>query len=162
MRVLQPIQDDLNFHHENGEIYKVTVEIAGVRTRRVRVSTLITPAVTEAQITNVISTYGDVKKIHDEVWSHAYRFKVKTGVRLVDIGLKKHIPSHIKIDGHRALIWGTAFYMLSMKWAGPPNNMIARVGNCQEVNKPAMTGIHGQIWPTWYRESSIGHQQWHQ
>jgi len=104
MRVLQPIQDDLNFHHENGEIYKVTVEIAGVRTRRVRVSTLITPAVTEAQITNVISTYGDVKKIHDEVWSHAYRFKVKTGVRLVDIGLKKHIPSHIKIDGHRALI----------------------------------------------------------
>jgi len=38
------------------------------------------------------------------MWSHAYRFKVKTGVRLVEISLKKHIPSHIKVDGYRALI----------------------------------------------------------
>jgi len=49
-----------------------------------------------------MSTYGEIKKIQDEMWSH--RFKVKTGVRLVDISLKKHIPSHIKVDGHRALI----------------------------------------------------------
>ena len=67
MRVLQPIQGDLNFHHENGEISKETVDIAGVGSRRVRVSAL-PPEVTEAQITNVMSTYGDVKKIHDEVW----------------------------------------------------------------------------------------------
>jgi hypothetical protein len=33
-----------------------------------------------------------------------YSFKVKTGVRLVDIGMKKHVPSHIKIEGHHALI----------------------------------------------------------
>jgi len=42
--------------------------------------------------------------MHDEVWSPAYRFKVKTVVRLVDVSLKKHIPSHIKVDGHCALI----------------------------------------------------------
>ena len=40
MRVLQPIQCDLDFHHENGEISKVTVEIADVGLRRVSVSTL--------------------------------------------------------------------------------------------------------------------------
>ena len=60
MRVLQPIQGDLDFHHENGEISKMTVEIAGVGTRRFRVSTL-PPEVTEAQITNAMSTYGEVK-----------------------------------------------------------------------------------------------------
>ena len=42
--------------------------------------------------------------MHDEVWSPAYRFKVKTVVRLVDVSLKKHIPSHIKVEGQRALI----------------------------------------------------------
>jgi len=40
MRVLQPIQFDLDFHHENGIISKVTIEIAGVGSRRVRVTTL--------------------------------------------------------------------------------------------------------------------------
>jgi len=51
-----------------------------------------------------MSKYGEVKKIHDEVLSHTYRFKVKTGFRLVDISLRIYIPSHMKIDGHRALI----------------------------------------------------------
>jgi hypothetical protein len=81
----------------------VTIEIAGAGTRRFRVSTL-PPEVTATQITNAISIYGKVKKIHEEIWSHAYRFKVKTGVRLVDISIRKHIPSHMKIEGHRALI----------------------------------------------------------
>jgi len=55
MRVLQPIQGDLDFYHENGVISKVTVEIAGVGSIRVRVTT-IPSEVTEAQITNVTST----------------------------------------------------------------------------------------------------------
>ena len=73
MRVFQPIQGDLEFHHENGKISKVTIEIAGVGTRRVRVSAL-PPEVTATQITNAISIYGEVKKVHEEVWFHAYRF----------------------------------------------------------------------------------------
>jgi len=40
MHVLQPIQGDLDFFHEIGEISKVLVEIGGVGIRRVRVSTL--------------------------------------------------------------------------------------------------------------------------
>jgi len=81
MRAFQLIECDLEFHHENREISKVTIEITGVGTRHVRVSTL-PPEVTAAQITNAISIYGEVKKVHEEVWFHAYRFKVKMGVRL--------------------------------------------------------------------------------
>jgi len=103
MRVLQPIQGDVNFHHVNGEISKVKIDIAGVVIRRIRVSTLPSE-VTETQITNVMSNYGDIKKIQYEVWSKAYRFIVKSGVRIIDIGIKKRISSHIKVEGHRALI----------------------------------------------------------
>ena len=51
-----------------------------------------------------MSTYGEIKRIHDEMWSHGYRFKVKIGFRLFDIRLRKHIPSHIMIDGHHTVI----------------------------------------------------------
>jgi len=100
---LQQSQGELRFYHENGDISSVKVEITGVGIRRVRVSTL-PQEVTEAQIKNALAQYGDIKQIHDDVWSQAYRFKEKTGVRLVDISMTKHIPSHIKIEGRRALI----------------------------------------------------------
>ena len=76
MRVLQPIKGYINFRHVNGEISKVKFDIARVGIRRVRVSTL-PPEVTDIQIKNVMSNYGDFKKMQDEVWSQAYRFKVK-------------------------------------------------------------------------------------
>jgi len=65
---LQQFQGDLQFHHENGDISSVKVEIAGVGIRRVRVSTL-PPKITEAQIKNALSIYGDIKQIQDVVWS---------------------------------------------------------------------------------------------
>jgi len=40
LRVLQSIPGELDFYHEIGEISKVTVDIAGVGIRGVRVSTL--------------------------------------------------------------------------------------------------------------------------
>jgi len=103
MDVLQPIQWTLEFHHENEELSKLSVEIAGVGIRRVLVATL-PPEVTKKQVKKILSKYGDVKRITDEMRSQVYRFRVKTGVRLVDIGQHRHIPSHMKIEGHRALI----------------------------------------------------------
>jgi hypothetical protein len=70
MNIMQHIQEDLSFHHENGEISQVKVEAAGLGIRRVRASTL-PPEVTDSQIVNVMTTYGDIKKIQDEAWSHA-------------------------------------------------------------------------------------------
>jgi len=40
MNILQQIQCDLSFRHENGEISQVKVDITGLGIRRVRVSTL--------------------------------------------------------------------------------------------------------------------------
>jgi len=44
----------------------MTVDIAGVVIRRVRLSTL-PPGVSETHITNAMSTYGEVNKIHCDV-----------------------------------------------------------------------------------------------
>jgi len=93
MNTLKQINDDLSFRHESGDISHVKVETAGVGIRKIRVSTL-PPEVREPQIKNVLSTYGDIKQIQDEVWSPAYRFKVNTGVRLVDIGLKTYTVTY--------------------------------------------------------------------
>jgi hypothetical protein len=103
VRIIQNGQSDLEFLHENGEISKVTMEVAGIGTRRVRITTL-PPEITDTQIKNALAIYGEIQTIQEEVWSNTYRFKVKTGVRLIDMGIRKHIPSHIKIEGHRALI----------------------------------------------------------
>jgi len=51
MDVLQPIQGDLEFHHENGELSKVWVKIAGVGIRRLRAAAL-PPELREEQIRN--------------------------------------------------------------------------------------------------------------
>ena len=96
--ILKQINDDLSFRHVSGDISRVKVENAGVGIR-IRASTL-PPEVTEPQMKHVLSTYGDIKQIQDDVWSPPYGLKVKNGVRLVDTGLKEHIPSHIKIEGH--------------------------------------------------------------
>jgi len=86
MDVLQPIKGDLEFHHENEELSKVSAEIAGVGIRCVRVAAL-PPEVTEEQIRKTLSKYGDMTRITDEICSQVYIFHVKTGVRLVDIDL---------------------------------------------------------------------------
>jgi len=99
--ILQTSQSDIRFLHENGDTSMVKVEIAGMGIRRVRLSSLPLE-ISEQQIRNVLSTYGEVKQINEEIWSQNYRFKVKTGVRIIYMSITKHIPSHIKIDGYRA------------------------------------------------------------
>lgn len=85
--------------------------------------------VTEDQIRNALTTYGEVKRIHDEVWLHAYRFRVKTGVRLVDISQRKLIASHMKVV-HQALIC----------YAGHPTTCSEPVHQISECPHRKMTG----------------------
>jgi hypothetical protein len=49
-------------------------------------------------------TYGDVKTITEEQCSRAYRYSVSKGIRIVEIGLKSHILSHMMVVGYRVLI----------------------------------------------------------
>jgi len=81
----------------------VSVETAGTGIRRVRVANL-TPEVTEEKIMAALSQYGEVKRIIVEMWPQVYRYPASNGIILVDIGLHKHIPSHMNIVGNRVLI----------------------------------------------------------
>ena len=51
-----------------------------------------------------MSNYGEVKCIREEVWTSAYRFMVYNGIRIVEIGLKLYLPSHMTIAGNDALM----------------------------------------------------------
>jgi hypothetical protein len=44
--------------------------------------------------------YGEVLEIKEEYWTSAYRYKIANGIRLVQINLKRHIPSRLVIAGH--------------------------------------------------------------
>jgi hypothetical protein len=103
MEVLQPLQGQLAYHHKNGERSIVHVEIAGMGVRSVRIANL-PPEIPDRVLRDVLSRYGEVKRITDEQWSRVYRYPVSNHVRVVEVGLQKHIPSQITIVGHRILI----------------------------------------------------------
>jgi len=101
--VLQGTNGLLEFRHDNGEISQVRIEHAGMGTRKVRVAGL-PPEVKEHSIKECLSNYGDIVSIRDELWAAAYRYKVYNGIRIVEIKLKRHLPSHLAIAGNDALI----------------------------------------------------------
>jgi hypothetical protein len=48
--------------------------------------------------------YGEVKEVHEETWSKAYRYPVYNGIRVATTQLKHHLPSHMVIAGTRILV----------------------------------------------------------
>jgi hypothetical protein len=52
---------------------------------------------------DTMSKCGEVKGISEEQWSRMYRYSVSNGIRIVELQLKQHIPSHMMI-GQRVLI----------------------------------------------------------
>jgi len=72
-------------------------------TRKVRVAGQ-PPEVKEHSIKECLSKYGDIMSIKDELWAAVYRYKVYNGIRIVEIKLKRHFPSHLAIAGSAALI----------------------------------------------------------
>jgi hypothetical protein len=101
--VLAEMKGRLEFKHDNGEISQVTTELAGRGMRKIRIANLL-PEVNASQIRACLVKYGEVKEIRDEMWNRVYQDKVSNGVRIADMNLKQHVPSHMTIDGHRALI----------------------------------------------------------
>ena len=71
--------------------------------RNIRIANL-PPEVKDIVIRNVLGTYRDITKIKEELWTNRYRYKLSNGIRLVNMNLKHHIPSHILIEEHRVLI----------------------------------------------------------
>jgi hypothetical protein len=73
--ILQDIQGQQEYKHDNGEISIVTVELASMGARRVRVANL-PPEVQDTVIRDTMSKHGDVKDIKEEQWSRQYRYSV--------------------------------------------------------------------------------------
>jgi len=103
VRMVHTTQGQLDYTHDNGELSIVHIERAGTGVRRVRVAKL-PPELQDRKLRDVISRYGEVRAIMEEQWSRGYRYPVHNGIRIVEMDLKKHIPSHMTIVGTRALI----------------------------------------------------------
>ena len=103
MDVLQMVKGQLEYHHENGELSVVKVEVAGLGRKRVRIANL-PPEFPDGTLRDILTKYGEVKKITEEQWSTLYRYPVYNGIRLAEITLQKHKHSHIIIMGNRILL----------------------------------------------------------
>jgi len=86
--VLRTTEGQLDYIHENGELSVVYIERTGMGVRRVRVANL-PPEVQDRKLRDVISQYGNVRAITEEMWSREYRYPVSNGVRIVEMDLKK-------------------------------------------------------------------------
>jgi hypothetical protein len=71
--------------------------------RKIRIANL-PPEVSDKTLRDIMSKYGDVKDVTEEQWSQKYRYPVSNGIRIVELQLKQHIPSHMLIVGQSALI----------------------------------------------------------
>jgi hypothetical protein len=100
---LQDSKGLLEYKHDNDELSQVIIELAGMGTKKIRIARL-PPEVTENMIRDSLTKYGEVKNIRDEIWTSAYRYKLYNGIRIVDMKLKKHLPSHMAIAGNDAII----------------------------------------------------------
>ena len=101
--VLRSTAGQLEFQRETGEISIVHVDIAGMGLRKIRIANL-PPEVSDKTLTDIMSKYDDVKDITEEQWSQKNRYPVSNGIRIVELQLKQHIPSHMLIVGQRVLI----------------------------------------------------------
>lgn len=93
----------LEYRHENGELSQVFIDLAGMGIKKIRIACL-PPEVKDNTIKECMTNYGDVKSMRDELWTSAYRYKVYNGVRIVEMKLRQHIPSHMSIAGNDTII----------------------------------------------------------
>ena len=101
--IIQASNGQLEYRHVTGEISIVKLEMAGNGAKRIRIANL-PPETSDRTIKTALAPYGEIESIQDEVWSKAYRYTVKTGVKIAMTKLKAHLPSQIVIGGQRALI----------------------------------------------------------
>jgi hypothetical protein len=75
MAVLQIVKGQLEYYHENGELSLVKVEVKGLGIKQVRKANL-PPEIPDGTLRDVLTKYGEVKKITEEQWSTIYRYPV--------------------------------------------------------------------------------------
>ena len=101
--ILQMTNGQIEFKHGTGEISIVTIDTAGLGTRRVRIANL-PPELNNTSIRTSLTPYGQIHSITDENWSSRYRFQVANGIRIIHMTLTRHLPSNLHIAGYRAFV----------------------------------------------------------
>jgi hypothetical protein len=101
--LIQYTRGRLEFKHENGVISQVTVEIAGMGIKKIRIANL-PPEVPDRTLRDILTTCGVVKSITEEQWMKAYRYEVSNGIRIVEMAIRKHLPSTMHIANNRILV----------------------------------------------------------
>jgi len=101
--ILQMTNGQIEFKHGNGEISIVTIDTAGLGTRRVRIANL-PPELNNTSIRTSLTPFGQIHSITDENWSSRYRFQVTNGIRIIHMTLTRHLPSNLHIAGYRAFV----------------------------------------------------------
>lgn len=93
----------MEYRHLSGEISIVRLEQAGMGTRKIRIANL-PPETAEHTLRTALAPYGEVVSVQEESWSRMYRYKVANGIKVVMMKVRKHLPSHMAIAGHRVLV----------------------------------------------------------
>ena len=101
--LLNRTKGELMYVHDSGETSRVIISQAGLGRRNVRIANL-PPEMPGDIIRKYMEKYGTVTSIQEEKWATIYRYNVNNGIRIVNMDLRTHVPSHIYIDGYRALI----------------------------------------------------------
>lgn len=87
----------------NGATTTVTITPAEDDYVSVRVLN-IPPEVPNDRIRNTLQNFGKVLQIENEKWSHRYRYKIDTGIRVVQMVIKQSIPTNLTIANYEAYI----------------------------------------------------------
>jgi hypothetical protein len=101
--VLNSTNGTKDFRHKNGEVSHVQIERAGMGKRKICVVNL-PPEVPDHTHHVVLEQFGEVQGIQEDQWARQYRYRVSNGVRIVSMGLKQHIHSHLQVGDNRVLI----------------------------------------------------------
>lgn len=101
--IIQRTSGSVEYKYTSGEIFRVTIDVAGLGAKRIRIANL-PPEVPDDVIKNTLNQYGKVMDIQTEMWSTAYRYQVSNGIRNAHMILAKHIPPNLTLAGHKVLM----------------------------------------------------------
>jgi hypothetical protein len=102
-QVLKETQGGLEYQHDNDEISQIRIELAGMGLKKVRIANL-PPEVPDRTVRDTLAQYEEERVITEEQWPKACIYWVSNGVRIVEMSLRKHLPSHMNIAGNRVLV----------------------------------------------------------
>lgn len=102
-RILMKFPQGIEFRHSDKSVSTVYVYPADAEFKTVRVYNL-PPEVENCFLTEVLSQYGQVKTVKNEMWSSKHRLQCFSGIRSVEMQIRCNIPSHVIVGGYKAQV----------------------------------------------------------